>query len=116
MSIVACPQCGKRTSSLAPICDHCGLQTGEAGKDDLQRFQRRKLRRRIYHLNMATYAIMTVVIVAFGWYWVATDSMQQAATSFGPYYLMMLAAVAYLVVRVLLFRAKRERKALRQDK
>lgn len=115
MSIIACPQCGKRTSSLSPICDHCGLQSGEAGEGDVQRYQKRKLRRRIYHLNMATYAIMTVVIAAFGWYWVATKSMQEPTTSHGPYYLMMAAAVAYLVVRVLLFRAKRERKALRRE-
>lgn len=112
MSIIDCPQCGKKTSSLAPICDHCGYSEGESNDEDLQRYRERKIRHHLYRLNMASYAIMTVVILAFGWYWIATDSFQVPSGTKGPYYLMMAGAVAYLVVRVMMFRAKRQRKEI----
>lgn len=115
MSIIACPQCGKRISSLAPICDHCGYRSGEASEEDLQRFRDRKLRKQIYRLNMATYTIMAVVLLAFGWYWAATNGFQAHANTNGPYYLTGASAVAYVVVRVMLFQARRQRKLNRRS-
>lgn len=115
MSIIPCPSCGKRISSLAPICDHCGHHEGRAEKSDLKRFHARQLRKQIYRLNMATYAIMTAVIIAFAWHLVVTGGLETAATSRGPFYLMMASAVAYLVVRIMLFRAKQQRKEFRRS-
>lgn len=114
MSIVACPQCGKRISSLAPICDHCGYRSGEASDEDLQRYRERKLRKRIYRLNMVTYTIMAVVLLAFGWYWMTTNGFQSPVNTNGPYYLMAASAVAYVVVRALSFQARRKRKINRR--
>jgi hypothetical protein len=112
MSVIDCPQCGKKTSSLAPICDHCGYSEGETSEENLQRYRERKIRRHLYRLNMASYAIMTMVILAFGWYWIATDSFQVPSGTMGPYYLMMAGAVAYLAVRAMLFRARRQQKEI----
>lgn len=114
MSIVACPQCGKRISSLAPICDHCGHKSGETSEEDLYRFRERKFRTQLYRLNMATYTIMAVVLLAFGWYWMSTNAFQAPARSIGPYLLVGASAVAYVVVRGLQFRVKSRRKAHRR--
>lgn len=115
MSIVPCPQCGKRISTQAPICDHCGYSSDEADEEASRRFRERKLRTRIYRLNMATYAVMTTVIMAFAWYWIDTGGFYRPADTRGPWYLMIVAAVAYLVVRVLLFRARREKRAVQNS-
>lgn len=115
MSIVPCPQCGKRVSSRAAICSNCGFELGEVSEEDLQRFRERRLRTHIYHLNMMTYAVMTAVIAAFAWYWVATGGFQMPVNSYGPYYLIMACAVAYLVLRVLLFRARRQKRENRRS-
>lgn len=116
MSIINCPQCGKRTSSRAPICDHCGYVEGKASDEDLQRFRERRIRDRLYRLNMASYAAMTIVILAFAWYWLTTDGLKMPSDSVGPYYLMMVGALSYLGVRVLMFLAKKKRKAIWQGR
>ena len=114
MSIIDCPECGKSISSLAPICDHCGSNRGDASSEDVQRYKERSIRDRLYRLGMFSYVSMAVVILAFGWYWASTGSFQHPSNSNGPYYLMMVGAVAYLVIRVLIFRARGQRKAIRR--
>ena len=113
MSIIACPECGKKVSSRAAICSHCGFQLGEASEEDLEIFRARKLRDRIYRLNMSSYAAITLFLAGFGWYWWASRGFVEPPTA-GPFILMGVAALAYLVVRVLLFRARHERKQMRQ--
>lgn len=113
MSIIACPECGKKISSRAAICSHCGFQLGDATEEDLEIFRARRLRDRIYRLNMASYAAITVFVAAFGWYWWASQGFQLPPTA-GPFIAMGLAAAAYLVVRVLLFRSRQQRKQMRR--
>jgi ribosomal protein L37E len=113
MSIIACPECGKKISSRAALCSHCGFQLREATEQDLEVFRARKLRDRIYRLNMISYAVITAFVGGFGWYWVATQGFVEPSST-GPFILMGLAAVAYLVVRALLFRSRQQRKAMRQ--
>lgn len=112
MSIIACPECGKKVSSRAAICSHCGFQLGEASEEDLEIFRARKLRDRIYRLNMSSYAAITLFLAGFGWYWWASRGFVEPPTA-GPFILMGVAALAYLVVRVLLFRARQARKLMR---
>ena len=112
MSIIACPECGKKVSSRAAICSHCGFQLGEVSEEDLEIFRARKLRDRIYRLNMSSYAAITLFLAGFGWYWWASRGFVEPPTA-GPFILMGVAALAYLVVRVLLFRARQERKLMR---
>lgn len=113
MSIVSCPECGKKVSSRAVICNHCGFQLGEVTDNDLQVFQARKLRDRLYRLNMISYAVITVFIAAFCWYWWDSRGFAQMSSG-GPFVLMGIAAVAYMVVRVFLFRNRQELKLMRQ--
>lgn len=113
MSIVPCPQCGKRVSSLSPICVNCGFQRGEASEEDLVVWRLRQCRDRIYHLNMISYLIITLLVAGFGWYWWSSSGFAEPSSA-GPFALMGISAVAYLVVRGLLFVARRKQKELKQ--
>lgn len=113
MSIIACPECGKHISSRAVICSHCGVELGEVTEQDRAVFQARRLRDRIYHLNMISYAVITVFLGGFGWYWWDSSAFTQPPTA-GPFVLMGLAGAAYIVVRAMLFRNRQLRKAMRQ--
>lgn len=111
MSIIACPNCGKKISSRTPICSWCGFELGETTEQDFEVYQARRLRDRIYRLNMASYLAITVLVGAFGWYWWDSEGFVQPPTA-GPFILLGLGAVAYLAVRSLLFRARRQKRAL----
>jgi hypothetical protein len=113
MSIISCPACGKRISDKTTLCGHCGFQRGEVSEEQLAIFRQRRARDAIFRWNMASYGVITAFVAGFGWYWWASDGYQQQVSS-GPFILMALAAVAYLVVRVFLFQAKRKLKLLRQ--
>ena len=113
MAIIACPECGKKISSHAPICTHCGFQMGDVSEEQLEVFRGRKLRDKIYRLNMTSYVVITVFVAAFAWYWWDSGGFEHPSSA-GPFILMGLAAVAYLFVRVLLFRNRHRYKKLRQ--
>ena len=105
MAIVSCPSCGKNTSSRTMLCPHCGFQRGEVEEEQLKEFRRRKLRDRIYHLKMASYVALTLLIGAFGWYFVETESFQYRS-SMGPYIMFAVGSVIYLGIRVYLYKFK----------
>ncbi len=114
MSIISCPQCGKKISSMVSLCPHCGFELGEVSDDDLLVFRQRQAREKVYRLNMYSYVVITIFVAAFGWYWWSTRGFQQPSGS-GPFILMGLSAVAYLGVRVFLFQAKRKHKELKRQ-
>jgi hypothetical protein len=105
MAIIACPSCEKLISNRTMLCPYCGFQQGEVAEEDLKEFRRRKLRDRIYHLKMSSYAALTLLIAAFGWYLHVTQWFQ-FQSSVGPYILFAVGALSYLVIRVFLFRSK----------
>jgi hypothetical protein len=112
MTATACPECGKKLSSRAVICASCGFQPGEVNEADLAVFRARKLRDRIYHLNMISYAVITVFVVAFCWYWWDSRGFSEASSA-GPFILMGVSALAYVAVRALLFRSRQLKKSMR---
>lgn len=113
MSIISCPECNRNISSRAVICNYCGFQMGDVTESDLEIFRARKLRDRIYRLNMISYTVITVFVAAFGWYWWDSRGFTEPSST-GPFILMGAAALAYLVVRGFLFRARQLKKAMRQ--
>jgi len=115
MSIISCPECGKKISSKVALCPYCGFQKGEVTDEDLLVFKQRKARDKVYHLNMTSYAVITVFVAAFGWYWWSTGGFQHSSST-GPFILMGISALAYLVVRGLLFQAKRRLRDLRRTR
>jgi len=113
MAIVACPNCAKKISSHAVICSWCGFELGEVSEQDMEVYRARRLRERRYRLNMASYAILTFLLAGFGWYWWDSRGFTEPPTG-GPLILMVLAAVAYVVVRGLLLRNRSRLRALRR--
>ena len=105
MAIVSCPSCGKNISGRIMLCPHCGFQRGEVEEAQLKEFHRRKMRDRIYHLKMASYAALTLLIGAFGWYLVETEGFQYRS-SMGPYIMFAVGSVFYLGIRVYLYKFK----------
>ena len=115
MSIISCPRCGTKVSSRAALCARCGFQLGEASEEDVAVYRARRLRDRIYRLNMTSYAVITAFVAGFGWYWWASKGFTEMPHA-GPFVLMGLSGLAYLVVRGFLFRARQQRRRLRQAK
>ncbi|NIM71483.1 MAG: hypothetical protein GTN86_12800 [Xanthomonadales bacterium] len=111
MAIINCPECGQKISSVAAMCPHCGLARGELSEEQVVEFKRRKLRDRVYHLNMLSYAMISIFLAAFGWYWWDTEGFQREASA-GPVYLLGLGMLAYVAVRILLMQARRQLRLL----
>lgn len=103
MAIVKCPKCDNRISSQISTCPHCGFQRGEVDEEELRELRRRELRDRVYYLKMASYAVLTLLLAAFAWHWVETESFKYRS-SVGPYVLFAIGATAYFVIRVFLFK------------
>ena len=105
MAIISCPNCNKNISSHTKLCPYCGFQRGEVAEEQLKEFRRRKLRDRIYHLKMTSYAALTLLVAAFGWYLVDTENLQHMS-SIGPYVLFSVGSLCYLVIRLYLYKDK----------
>ena len=112
MAIASCPSCDKPISSRTMLCPHCGFQRGEVSEEQLKEFRRRKLRDRVYHLKMASYAALTLLIGAFGWYLAETEGFQYRS-SMGPYIMFAVGSVCYLGIRVYLYKFKMALRKLR---
>jgi len=111
MALIICPGCRKKISSVTSMCPICGFHRGEMSEEQLLEFRRRQLRDRIYRLKMTSYGVMTLFVGAYGWYWWESSDFQ-VLPSPGPVAVVALGAVAYLVVRVLMFRARRKQREL----
>ena len=105
MAIVNCPKCDKNISSRTTLCPYCGFQRGEVAEQELKEFRRRELRDSVYHLKMASYAALTLLVAAFAWYLVDTSSFQHRASA-GPYILFTIGAAIYLVIRIYLYKSR----------
>ena len=105
MAIISCPNCNKNISSHTVLCPYCGFQRGEVAEEQLKESRRRKLRDRIYHLKMTSYAALALLIAAFGWFLVDSENLQRMS-SIGPYILFSVVSLCYLVIRLYLYRAK----------
>lgn len=105
MAIISCPSCDKSISSQTMLCPYCGFQRGEVEEEQLQEFRRRKIRDRIYHLKMASYVALTLLVAAFGWYLEDTSGLQHRSSA-GPYIMFTVGAACYMVIRLYLYKAK----------
>jgi len=106
MAIINCPGCGKKTTEISSHCPHCGYKRGQVDDERRLELRRRVLRDRVYHLNMTSYAAISVFVAAFGWYWWDSSGYQQSSSS-GPIILLTLASGTYVVIRFFLFRARK---------
>lgn len=111
MAIINCPGCGKKTTELSSKCPHCGFERGEETNERAAELKRRELRDHVYHLKMISYVVITVFLAAFGWYWWDTGGFLNRSSN-GPIIVLALTAMAYLAIRVLLFRSRKSLKQL----
>ena len=107
MAIVNCPACSRKVSNVTAMCPYCGFKRGAESEAQLQELQRRKMRDQVYHLNMVSYVAITLFLVGFGWYWWASSGFRQPMSG-GPFALLGLSTIGYLLIRILLFRARRK--------
>lgn len=114
MALERCPGCDKKLSSQLTLCPHCGFQRGEVDEDEFKESRRRELRDSVYHLNMASYVALTILVAAFAWYWVQTEGFLYRS-SIGPYMLFSLGAISYLVIRAFMFKRKTALRKLRRQ-
>ena len=114
MALVTCPGCSKRVSDVLSMCPDCGHVRGEVDDERMVEMKRRGLRDRIYHLKMISYVVISLFLVAFGWYWWDSAGFTQPSSR-GPFILMGAAALGYVVVRGLLFRLRQQRKEMRRN-
>jgi hypothetical protein len=114
MPIIPCPQCNRKMSSNASFCSRCGYTEGEVSEETRNVIQSRRLRDRVYHLSMVSYAVISVFVGGFGWFLWATNGFENKPSS-GPFILMGISALGYMVVRVLLLRTRQKQKALRKQ-
>ncbi|NNE06673.1 MAG: hypothetical protein HKN15_13205 [Xanthomonadales bacterium] len=111
MALINCPGCGKRVSAVLSMCPECGDVRDKNDSQQDAEIKRRMMRDRVYHLKMISYLAITVFVAGFGWYWWDTGGFQQSSSA-GPLVLQGLAAVAYIVIRGLLFAARRRLKII----
>jgi len=109
--IISCPRCNKDIPSRTMLCPYCGFQRGEVNEEQLKEFQRRKLRDRIYHLKMSSYAALALLIAASGWFLVDTENLQHMST-IGPFLLFSVGSLCYVVIRIYLYKSKAALKKL----
>ncbi len=111
MGLITCPSCRKKISDVTAMCPLWGFRRGPANEEQLQELERRRLRDRIYHLKMTSFAVIALFLAAFGWYWWESSGFRLPPTA-GPVALMIAVAVGYLVIRFLLYRARRQLRSL----
>lgn len=109
--IVNCPNCKKSISSRASLCSYCGEELGEVTPQQREEFARRRLRDKIYRLKMASYTCIAILVAACGWYWWESSDFSRLPSTV-PVALVVVGTVSYLVVRALLFSARRQYRKL----
>lgn len=97
------------------FCSRCGYTEGDLSEKQLHLLHSRRLREKIYQISMVSYAVISVFAVGFGWFWWSSGGFEHRPGA-GPYILMGITALAYLVVRALLFRNRQKLSALRKKK
>lgn len=108
MSIVHCPSCAQRISSLATECPHCGYSKNNT-QIDPETLRTRELRRSRYHARMLTYLGMLITMAGFLLWWFQNTGFDQLPGQISRL-LIGVGLVGYLAARVWLFYVKRQLK------
>lgn len=106
MSIILCASCGKRISSKAKVCGHCGAAQRGAADEDVERAAALVRRNRIRGLQMQSYAAMLLFLAGIIlWYlgYMEGDSLR-AHVSRG---VLAVGVIWYLVNRVRMVMVRR---------
>ncbi len=69
MAIIKCPACGRRISSLAKSCSHCGAGIESLDSTDRNLLARRRWRRQVDRAVNATYVALAMLLGGVIWWW-----------------------------------------------
>lgn len=70
MALIDCPSCGKKISSKAQTCSHCGFAFGNASSEDLVRKQNLRKFQQIQSVQTQSMVAMLLFITGFAFmYW-----------------------------------------------
>ncbi len=105
MALRNCPRCGNRFSSRLTACPDCGLNPETTDLEKLKKTALRAFRVRIYHLKMASYVALTLIMAGFIWYYFKSDQFMFSAGN-GPWVIMGAGVFAYVVIRALMLQCK----------
>lgn len=112
MSIIHCPACGKRTSSVQKVCPHCNADLNVSETD--MSSMRRQLKDRLYKMRMWGYVALTVMVLAIIIWWVPTKGrLVDPAQWLKMLFLVGLAG--QLFTRYHIIQVKRRLKGLEKD-
>jgi sulfite exporter TauE/SafE len=100
-------------SSVAGFCSRCGYTDGELTEQQKDVMRMRGLRDKSYHLRMWSYAVVTVFMGGFGWFWWSSVGFENRPAS-GSFVLMAITAIVYLLLRSRIFSNRQQQKALRK--
>ncbi len=102
MSIVRCPGCARRISSLAQACPHCGYSKTGAQVDP-EVLMMRQLRNLRYRARMLTYMAMLFTMLGFLMWWFQNGGFNQLPGQLSSIFIA-IGVVGYLIARAWLFR------------
>jgi hypothetical protein len=111
MATITCPSCRKKVSDVTAMCPYCGFRRGKMDAERMTELRRRGMRDDIYRLSMTSYLAIAFFLASFCWYWWESGGFMQLPSR-GPVMLVAASSAAYLVIRVLLFRARRRLRQL----
>lgn len=111
MAIVSCPECGKKISDKAAVCEHCGFVLEGQDPESLARKRRRNKADRINKLTAQSMFAMLVFVAGIGglFYFrdeTSADPNWQAQASIA---VMVIGFIWYIINRARLLLAKRQR-------
>ncbi len=106
MAIVACPFCGKKISSKAASCQHCGNSLAEVSPEQIEKIQRDKRMALAQSIN--NHAMLSVVLLlgSFVW-WYFRAPEEGSWQSWLTYAVMALGAAGYIISKVRMVMFKR---------
>ncbi|RUO34935.1 zinc ribbon domain-containing protein [Aliidiomarina soli] len=110
MAIVNCPECNKKMSDKAAVCEHCGFVVDGLDANTLERKRRRARADYINKLTAQSMLAMLVFVVGIGglFYFrddTSPDPTWQSQISIG---LMAIGFIWYIVNRVRLLNTRRK--------
>jgi len=107
MAIVACPFCGKKISSKAASCQHCGEGLAEVSPEQIERAYRDKRLALGQSINNHAMSSVVVLLGSFVW-WYFRAPEEGSWQSWVTYTCMAIGAAGYIIskVRMVMFKRK----------
>ena len=118
MSLISCPSCKKKISDKVQECPHCQFSFNQ-GEEDFERLRvlnYRTYRDKMYRFRMLTFVSMALAIAGLvPMLWSYAKAMDYGFnvkfTNHWGIYLVMAGFALYVLIRVLMFNAKRNYKS-----